>query len=86
VGQWPPVVGSFWENGEPIEYPSGTSWDMAFVLTTNRKYTPRKWQWPNEETRAADIYPDGIINFKDMAIMAEHWLEQAESYPCDGDC
>jgi hypothetical protein len=87
VGQWPPIIGSVWEGGEPIKYPSGTSWDMVFVLTTNRKYTPRKWHWPNEETNAADIYPDGIINLKDIAIMSSHWLEEAEWYPCgDDDC
>jgi len=86
VGQWPPEVGSFWENGEPIEYPEGTSWDLAFVLTTNREYAPRKWHWPNEEANTADIYPDGIINFKDLAVIAEQWLEEAESYPCEGDC
>ena len=86
VGQWPPIIGSVWEGGEPIEYPSGTSWDMAFVLTTNRKYTPRKWHWPDDESSSLDLYQDGIINFKDLANMAEHWLEQAESYPCDGGC
>ncbi len=46
--QWPPVVGSFWENGEPIEYPEGISWDTAFVLTTNRQYTPKLGYWPDD--------------------------------------
>ena len=29
-----PVPGDEYYEGEPIEYPPGTSWDMAFVLTT----------------------------------------------------
>jgi len=53
-GQWPPVVGSFWENGESIEYPAGTSWDMAFVLTTNREYSPRRWHWPPDPPHLPD--------------------------------
>ena len=80
-GQWPPVIGSVWAGGEPIEYPSSTSWDMAFVLTTNREYQPMKWWWPNEETRAADIYPDGIINLKDMAVLAGNWLTEGQVWP-----
>ena len=31
---WPPVWLSQWVQGEPIEYPAGTSWDVAFELTT----------------------------------------------------
>jgi hypothetical protein len=80
-GQWPPVIGSVWAGGEPIEYPAGTSWDVAFVLTTNREYQPMKWWWPNEETRAADIYPDGIINLKDMAVLAGNWLTEGQVWP-----
>jgi hypothetical protein len=80
-GQWPPVIGSVWAGGEPIEYAAGTSWDVAFVLTTNREYQPMKWWWPNEETRAADIYPDGVINLKDMAVLAGNWLTEGEVWP-----
>lgn len=96
-GLWPPVIGSFWENGEPIEYPEGTSWDMAFVLTTNRKYTPRRWHWPPDPipplpdpplptpeiypVAVVDIYEDGEINFKDFAVIASYWLEEATFWP-----
>ena len=31
---WVPVIGSQWPGGEPIEFPDGTSWDLAFELTT----------------------------------------------------
>ena len=94
-GAWPPVIGSVWESGEPIEYPEGTSWDMAFVLTTNRKYSPRKWHWPpvplplpdpplpapKYPVARADIYEDGEINFKDFAVIADYWLEEATFWP-----
>jgi hypothetical protein len=76
-GQWPPEIGSIWENGEPIEYPEGASWDMAFVLTANREYSLRRWSWPDEEAAIADVHTDGIIDFRDYAILANHWLEEA---------
>lgn len=82
-GEWPPAIGSVWESGEPIQYPEGTSWDMAFVLTANRKYMPRRRRWPRtswtvrEELMAADIYEDGRIDFKDLAVSANYWLEEA---------
>jgi len=65
---WPPVVGTTkWISGIPIQYPpypdpEGVSWDAAFELTTN-------------EGLSADLYPDGIVNFKDFAILADQWLE-----------
>ncbi len=31
---WPPVIGSAWVSGSPVQYPTGTSWDLAFELTT----------------------------------------------------
>ena len=74
MGQWPPPVGSFWRNGEPIEYPEGVSWDLSFVLTTDRKYSPRL-RWPNEGY-VADLFKDNKIDFRDLAVLAEHWLEE----------
>ena len=65
---WPPVIGSVWENGEPIEYPAGTSWDMSFALTTNREY-------PEGDSKSADINNDGIVDFKDLAILTAQWLD-----------
>ena len=63
---WPPVIGSQWIAGMPIEYPTGSSWDVAFELTTNEPA-------PNAQP-SADLYPDGIVNFKDLAILANQWL------------
>ncbi|MGQ9650719.1 MAG: DUF7901 domain-containing protein [Phycisphaerae bacterium] len=31
---WPPALGWSWAQGQPIEYPEGTSWDLAFELST----------------------------------------------------
>lgn len=31
---WPPHVGWMWSQGQPIEFPEETSWDLAFELTT----------------------------------------------------
>ena len=63
---WPPIVGSYWKAGTPIEYPAGVSWDIAFELTTNAPD-------PNKPV-STDLYPDGIVNFKDFAILADQWL------------
>lgn len=69
--QWPPVVGlTKWVQGIPIQYPpypnpDSITFDMAFELTTNEPDPNAK---PN-----ADLYPDGVINFKDLAIMVNLW-------------
>jgi hypothetical protein len=89
VTDWPPAVTSLWENGQPIEYPPGTSWDTAFVLTSNRNYTPRLGIWPQAETISSDATPvsqidfneDLIINFQDFAVMAGEWLDEGEIWP-----
>lgn len=80
-GQWPPVIGSVWAGGEPIEYPAGTSWDVAFVLTANREYQPMKWWWPPQADSRADLYEDGKIDFKDMAVLAGNWLTEGQVWP-----
>jgi hypothetical protein len=63
INVWPPVIGSQWANGMPIEFPAGISWDMAFELTTNEEGTP-----------SADFNHDGIVNFVDFAVFANQWL------------
>ena len=68
TNQWPPVIGSTWLNGYPIQWPAwsspeGISWDMAFELSTNEPGTP-----------SADLNGDGIIDFYDFAIFADQWL------------
>jgi hypothetical protein len=89
-GPWPPTVGSFYENGQAIEYPTGTSWDMAFVLTTNRMYTPRRGYYPTSISGATSIATpvsqvdfdgDLIVNFKDFAEFAGCWLTEGEVWP-----
>jgi hypothetical protein len=64
TGIWPPVLGSQWLSGQPIEYPRGVSWDLAFELTTNKPTAPP----------TVDINVDGIVDLKDFAILASYWL------------
>jgi hypothetical protein len=63
---WPPSIGAAWKAGYPIEYPTGTSWDMSFELTTNE---------PGPDEISADLNFDGIVNFTDLAIFANQWLD-----------
>jgi hypothetical protein len=77
VTDWPPAVTSFWENGQPIEYPVGVSWDTAFVLTTNRSYSARGCR----SIIPGDLNGDCTVNFGDFAIMAGEWLTEGEVWP-----
>ncbi|MHC4222207.1 MAG: DUF7901 domain-containing protein, partial [Planctomycetota bacterium] len=61
-GTWPPKIGSVWGGGAPVEYPPGTSWDLAFELTTN------------EGPPSADLRRDGIVDLRDLAVLANQWL------------
>jgi hypothetical protein len=90
TGQWPPTLGSLWEYGEPIEYPEGTSWDTAFVLTTNRKFSLRRGYYPTAISDASvidtppsqlDFDGDLVVNFKDFAVFAGQWLTEGEVWP-----
>jgi hypothetical protein len=87
-GSWPPKIGKSWASGQPIEYPAGTSWDLAFVLTANRMYPPRRGYWPptlaNSITTPlsqVDFNGDLIINFKDFAVFAGYWLTEGQIWP-----
>ena len=65
---WPPAIGSLWNTGTPIKWPEDPpdeaySWDVAFELTTNEPGPPN-----------ADLNNDGIVNFRDLAILADQWL------------
>jgi len=62
---WPPVLNSNWVSGNKVQYPKGTPWDLAFELTTNSSIIPPP----------VDYNGDGIVDFQDFAIFAEHWLE-----------
>ena len=48
---WPPAIGSQWLQGQPIEYPDGRSWDLAFELTTRKKWH----QSPDLSTDGIDV-------------------------------
>ncbi len=61
---WPPVIGSQWLDGMPIEYPAGTSWDLAFELTTNEPKAPA----------SADLDFSGFVDLADFALFAQQWL------------
>lgn len=65
ASQWPPVVGDAWTGGDPVEFPPGVSWDLAFELTTNEPKCPGL---------IADLNEDCIVNLPDFAIMAQEWL------------
>jgi hypothetical protein len=87
-GSWPPIIGTSWASGEPIEYPAGTSWDAAFVLTTNRMYEPRRGYWPSSSGNGSvtpisqvDFDGDLIVNFKDFAVFAGYWLNEGMVWP-----
>jgi hypothetical protein len=70
-----PTLGSVWVNGNPIQYPpypnpDSVSFDMAFELTTNE---------PNyvDNPIPGDLNGDKIVNFFDVAILANNWLVAA---------
>jgi hypothetical protein len=64
-GSWPPVVGSAWQSGQPVEFPENISWDLAFELTTNK---------PEPVEPSPDLNFDRLVNWRDFAIMAGKWL------------
>jgi hypothetical protein len=76
--RWPPAIGNVWGSGEAIEYPEGTSWDTAFVLATNREYEPKRTFWRDDVSRRTDLERDGVINFKDLAVLVSRWAEEAD--------
>ncbi|HUW19927.1 MAG TPA: hypothetical protein VMW16_11555 [Sedimentisphaerales bacterium] len=63
-GNWPPFVGDKWRTGQPVEYPDGVSWDLAFELTTKKPDPPP----------IVDYDFDNIVNWRDFAFWADWWL------------
>lgn len=53
-----PQLGSVYGAGDPIEDQGGNSWDMAFVLTTDREpaLSKLKWDQPPEPANPPDVY------------------------------
>jgi hypothetical protein len=94
-GSWPPTIGSVWASGQPIEYPTGISWDMAFTLTANRKFSELLYwpppsppppqppwipiQWP--QGNLIDFDHSGVIDLMDFAILADAYLKEAQPWP-----
>lgn len=66
---WPPSVGAKFLTGQPIEYPDGVSWDLAFELTTNKTDPPP----------FIDSNFDGVYDFFDFAFDAQWWLVDLRS-------
>jgi hypothetical protein len=66
-GTWPPVIGSTltMTDCDPVEWPDGISWDLAFELTTNEPKCPGL---------TADLNDDCIVNLIDFSIIASEWL------------
>lgn len=75
-GIWPPKLGSAWGVGDPVEYPAGVSWDLAFELTTNRPgYIDNPI--PGDIAGPNGPGPDKKVNLYDLALMASNWLVSA---------
>jgi hypothetical protein len=71
-----PTLDSVWVNGTPIQYPpypnpDSVSFDMAFELTTNRPAYA-------DDPMPGDLNGDKIVNFYDLAILADNWLKSAQ--------
>ncbi len=75
AGQWPPTLGDTWLSGEPVEYPEGESWDLAFELITNE---PSYQDDPIDgDVSGPSGQPDGVVNLLDLSIIARNWLKTA---------
>ena len=70
ASQWPPVVGSVWTGGNPVEFPQGVSWDLAFELTTNEPKCPGL----SADLSGPAGEPDCVVDLHDFAVMASEWL------------
>ena len=73
-GTWPPVLGStcIMTDVDPVEWPLGVSWDLAFELTTNEPAYI-------DDPIAGDIsgpagVPDGSVDLIDLSVVAANWL------------
>ena len=73
---WPPVLGSMWNAGVPLQIPpypphgDAVSWDLAFELTTNKPSY-------EDEPIPGDVNLDRVVNLADVAIVADNWLKTA---------
>ncbi len=71
---WPNAAGNLqlgatWQQGQPIEYPAGKSWDLSFELTTNEKEPGKCYDNPG------DIDHDCKVDLTDFTLLAQDWLK-----------
>ena len=64
---WPPTRGATWMSGSEIWGPDGVSWDLSFELTTKEPAY-------EDDPIPGDLNADKIVNFYDVAILANNWL------------
>ena len=57
-----PVPGSIYISGQPIEYPAGVSWDMAFQLTSPGEEKPTLDFGDAPDAVGALLYPTLLVN------------------------
>ena len=78
-GTWPPVLGStlIMTDVDPVEWPQGVSWDLAFELTTNEPaYVDDPI--PGDVAGAGGVLvPDGTVDLNDLAVVGANWLSVA---------
>ena len=88
---WPPVVGSEWSWGVPLQIPAydpqngqghadAVSWDLAFEISTNEK-TYQDDPIPGDIGGPNGEIPDGVVDIHDLAVMARHWQERFVAVP-----
>ncbi len=83
---WPPVLGSLWSAGVPLQIPAYTplfpnhgdaiSWDLAFEISTNEKAYEDD-PIPGDTGGPNGVGPDGVVNVYDLLIVAQNWLKLA---------
>lgn len=83
VATWPPVLGSLWNAGVPLQIPpypphgDAISWDLAFEISTNEKAYEDDPIPGDIGGPGGALIPDGRVTLDDFRIMALHWLEIA---------
>ncbi|MHC4882188.1 MAG: DUF7901 domain-containing protein [Planctomycetota bacterium] len=82
---WPPVLGSLWSAGVPLQIPAYTghgshadaiSWDLAFEISTNEPAYEDD-PIPGDVGGPGTTEPDGTVDLNDLAIVARNWLTVA---------
>ncbi len=86
VTAWPPVLGSQWANGVPLQIPGwphphgdAVSWDLAFEISTNEP-SYEDDPIPGDISGPVGI-PDGSVNFWDLSVVGANWARTAVGLP-----